>query len=174
MPVAAGPAALVTAAAASDRLSLSRERLREALRAAASSTSPDPSMDARTDGGGFLARLRHRWDSWRPLGLTGLAVARVANAVVRPMVARHPVRMAVGAALFGGLLAWSRPWRWILGSSLLAGLVPRLFARPAPGAPGSALIALLASWVMARSRRHNLSTESGSVARPRIRQGSSR
>jgi len=30
--------------------------------------------------------------------------------------------------VLGGLLAWSRPWRWALGSGVLAGMLPQVLA----------------------------------------------
>ena len=52
-----------------------------------------------------------------------------ANAVAKPMAQRHPVPLALAAVAFGGLLAYSRPWRWILKPALLAGLLAQLSAK---------------------------------------------
>jgi len=49
-----------------------------------------------------------------------------ARAALRPTAQRHPLGLMLGALLMGGLLVWSRPWRWLLGPALSAGWMPQL------------------------------------------------
>lgn len=114
--------------AAADRLVASRALLRAALLQREASDALAAAADAVDPDAPPLEKLWHRWRAWRPFGIAGVLAARTADAVVGPIVQRHPVRMTLGAALVGGLLVWSRPWRWTLGSALLAGWLPRLVA----------------------------------------------
>lgn len=130
---------------ASERLARSRDQLRLALRESATSPDGASSDDGHHPDDGLVARIQRQWRQWRPLGLFGVMAARAANAAVRPLVERNPLGMALGATLAGALIAWSRPWRWIVGSSVVASLLPRLFGRPAAGAAGNVWVALLSS-----------------------------
>jgi len=140
---------------ASDRLVASRALLRAALHervvAEAVASSVDP-VDADATP---LERLWHRWRAWRPFGLAGVLAARTADAVVNPMVQRHPVRMTLGAALLGGLLVWSRPWQWTLGSALLAGWLPRLVTHRRAATGGDAWLPLVSAIAAALVRRRD-------------------
>ena len=73
-----------------------------------------------------------------------LLVADVAKGIVQPMAQRHPLRLLAGAVLLGGLLAWSRPWRWVLTPALFAGLLPQLIAKVMGQMPPEAWLGLLA------------------------------
>lgn len=110
----------LSVATPSERLLLSRERLRLALRETAATAGQPES----------------RPGSWsRPKWLDGLndlpgvsAVMDALRVMVLPMAQRNPLGLVMGAVLLGGLLAWSRPWRWISTPALLAGLLPPLLA----------------------------------------------
>jgi hypothetical protein len=74
-----------------------------------------------------------------------LLAFNTAQAVVQPLAKTHPVALVTVAFVVGGLLAWRRPWRWILRPALFAGLLPQLLiaslksqAQQAP-APNEAL-----------------------------------
>lgn len=60
--------------------------------------------------------------------MAGVIAATTADAVLEPVAQRHPWRLVLGAAALGGLLAWSRPWRWVVVPALFAGLVPQLLS----------------------------------------------
>ena len=92
---------------ACERLTLSRDRLRSGLLVSAAAP-----VIAKT-----------------PLHLAGLLARDAVNAAVQPLAQRNPLGMVLGAALTGGLLVWSRPWRWLLTPALLATLLPQLLAR---------------------------------------------
>ena len=92
---------------ACERLTLSRDRLRTALRVSA--TAP---VSTKT-----------------PLHIAGLLAKDAVEAAVQPLADRNPLGLVLGAALAGGVLVWSRPWRWLITPALLATVLPQLAAR---------------------------------------------
>lgn len=118
-----------------ERLVLTRERLRLALQGAGSDkpnadSSGLPWLDslAAIPGAGALVATAARWWAQHRLSVATKAVSDAAKAVVQPLAQRHPLGLVLGALLLGGLLAWSRPWRWFLTPALFAGLLPRLLS----------------------------------------------
>ena len=121
-----------------DRLALSRERLRQAMHGPAAPASAEAGSSEDEPATGWLDRLRSipaaailidavvHWWARHPLHVATMVAAGAANAVVRPMAERHPWRLVLGAALVGGVIVWSRPWRWGLKPALFAGLLPQL------------------------------------------------
>jgi hypothetical protein len=105
-----------------DRLDASRRHLQRALR-----TTPHAPAGAGSGAGADLAAEALRgWWTRHPLRVGGEAVIEVANAVLRPVAQRHPLGLAAGAVLVGGLLAWSRPWRWVARPGLVTGVCQQL------------------------------------------------
>lgn len=149
--------------AAAERLALSRQRLRQALKdmdkAAATPSGARPVSGNRAFA--WLDRLhsipgadalRHWW-AGSPVRTVFQLVANTADMAVHPMAQRHPFGLVVGAAVVGVALAWSRPWRWILTPALLAGLLPRMLSQVVGGVPAAtwvSLLGVLASRVAAR------------------------
>lgn len=129
---------------AAQRLVHSRERMRVALRG--TPASPDAAAHSSIHwleslkalaGAGLVIEALSQWWAGHPLRVAGQGIASAAKAVIQPLAQRHPMALVLGAFAVGGLLAWSRPWRWPLGSGLLAGLLPQLLSRllqPAPAA----------------------------------------
>ncbi|MDO9093740.1 MAG: hypothetical protein Q8R98_09850 [Rubrivivax sp.] len=118
------------------RLLLSRQRLSQALHEAgldederkSSNTPPDWISSAGTLSGasGFvLGAVRHWWQRL-PLQHAGSLVNQTANAMARPVATKHPVALMAGAMALGAALVWTRPWRWLPGTALLATLAPTL------------------------------------------------
>jgi hypothetical protein len=126
--------------AAIARIELSRERLRLAMDpppAPAAPRTERPLLDrvlAWPLLHDVLESLRHWW-SVHPLRPVGAVAAEAVGAVARPVALRHPWLLVLGAAAVGGALAWGRPWRWLLRSTLFAGLVPQLASRVASSLP---------------------------------------
>ena len=167
-----------SAADASQRLALSRERLRQALRhlAAPNGASNSPNADASNVAwldrlnaipgiGVMLDALRSWWDQ-HPLRLASLVLAEAGEAVVQPLAQRHPMGLVVGAFLVGAGLAWSRPWRWILTPALFAGLIPHLVSKAVSQLPPSSWIDLLASLVQPQSPPLARSQQAAPVLKP--------
>ena len=131
-------AARTTEHSALVRLTLSRERLRQALgdastpRSESVNQSANQSTDARGDTPStasmahlLIEAMSNVW-SLLPLHDAADAAAGVARSALRPTAQRHPVGLVVGALLMGGLLVWSRPWRWLLRPVLAAAWMPQL------------------------------------------------
>ena len=88
-----------------------------------------------------------RWWGQHPLRLAVMVAAEASNAMVRPMARRNPLGLVLAALVAGGVLAWSRPWRWLLTPALLAGLVPQAFSRLMALVPPQSWMAVLTSLV---------------------------
>lgn len=84
--------------AACERLSQSRDRLRQAL-----SQGANPA-------GGAQVRL----------------LAKTAYGVVTTAAKNQPLALVMGTVLMGALLVRTRAWRWLPVSALFAGLMPQL------------------------------------------------
>lgn len=109
---------------ACERLALSRQRLQQALSAepatlaeATKECLEEPAADwldglKSIPGFGLAIEVAKAWCARHPYRLMALAVRDVANAAVLPTARCHPFGLVVGAFAVGGLLAWSRPWRW--------------------------------------------------------------
>ncbi|HEY8707822.1 MAG TPA: hypothetical protein VIM34_07465 [Burkholderiaceae bacterium] len=141
---------------ASDRLEMSRARLRAALTPPPASPSPqDPARGGVAAS--WLQRLKtlpvagpviHSvtgWWSQHPLRAWVALATGASKAAVEPIAQRKPYTLVLSAALFGAAFAWSRPWRWALKPVLFAGLAPQLASRVAAALPIESWIALLAS-----------------------------
>lgn len=156
-PAAAPPegarSALVVSPA--ERLALSRERLRRAMRpqrAAGGAAARGPSSPGAWLGalkahpvGAILFDAVARWWSQHPMRLAGMVAANATSAVVRPVAQRHPLTLVLGALVVGGLMVWSRPWRWLVTPALLAGLVPQIFSKAMAMVPPQSWMAVLAA-----------------------------
>lgn len=154
VPSRAAAAPLMTAA---ERLAHSRERLRQAMRG--TSAAPGAAKDPNVAGSATIwleilklnpaARIViaavSAWWAQHPLHVAGTAAAATAKAAVQPMADRHPLGLVLGALMLGGLLAWSRPWRWALKPALFAGLVPQLVSQALAQAPIQSWLAAFAA-----------------------------
>ena len=107
----------------SEKVTLSRERMRRVL------------ADR-----GSVAHLREN-----PLFVAGDFAKEAVETAIHPFAQRNPLSLVAGAALAGGLLAWSRPWRWLLTpvvASMLPVLVTKVVRAAPPGVWTKALTAL--------------------------------
>lgn len=122
-----------------ERLAASRESIRHALLKAKAPADPraerapqEPGWlgtlgDALSDlpAAAIAVRWLRRWWAGHPWRTT-FEFARDAGAeLAGPLAKRHPWWLLVGAFVGGMLLTRARPWRWISGGALLAGLLPR-------------------------------------------------
>ena len=123
----------------SERLALSRERMRLALQGRPSPRSGEtPGVRAAGFSTAWLDALRSLpiagvvidavsgWWAQHPLRMAVVIGSSAAKAVAEPIAQRNPLGLVLGAALLGGVVVWSRPWRWLLKPALFAGLMPQL------------------------------------------------
>lgn len=139
----------------SERLTLSRERLRLAMRDSAAPASHAPGARIGGTGPSWLDNLKsipaagividaaRSWWTEHPWRVAGLLAGETVKTVVRPLAQRHPVGLVVGAVLLGGALAWTRPWRLVFTSSLLAGLLPQLLSKTVARIPAQSWMTLM-------------------------------
>lgn len=127
----------------------SRQKLRAAMQ-----RQPHPSQDKATAAGTAaraatnldwrqavpgnhrLASILNQW--WwarHPLRIAAQLAAATAVVVLRPVARRHPRTLLVGVAVMGGLLMWSRPWRWLLKPALFTEWLPQLAAKALANKP---------------------------------------
>jgi hypothetical protein len=72
---------------------------------------------------------------------TVLRVAESAgNQSLRPIAQSNPLALVGVAAVGGALLMWTKPWRSLAGSALLAGMLPQLGARLVSQIPIASLL----------------------------------
>jgi len=120
---------------ASERLALSRQRLRQAMMGPAPAAGrgegrPIAWLDElkAVPGADILIALAQNWWSRHPMRAVAQVAMDAVGSLVRPWARQHPLGLVMGATAIGGLLAWGRPWRWISSSALLAGVLPQLLA----------------------------------------------
>ena len=142
------------ASTATERLEQSRARLRQALRGRPSGTEsppqPTPAWRVYLQSIPVLTVLVEAVSSWwmqHPLRVASTLVVDTTRAVVQPLARRNPMGLVVGALLVGGLLAWSRPWRWVLKPALFAGLWSQLLSKGIAHVPLESWLAALGSLV---------------------------
>ncbi len=115
---------------ASERLTLSRERIRQALFESAAAP--------------------HERDN--PLVVAGTFAKEAVETAVQPFAQRNPLGLVAGAALVGGLLAWSRPWRWLL-TPVVVSMLPVLVAKVVRAAPAGTWMKALTALTRPRQRQ---------------------
>ena len=144
-----------------DRLSESRARLRGALQVIA---KPPPRASQGVAGSLFgatgtawmdsiksapgvsiIVEAVSSWWMRHPLRLASMVASDAARAVIQPVAQKNPVALVLVALVVGGLLAWSRPWRWIARPALLAGLLPQVLSKVIAHAPASSWVTVLGS-----------------------------
>jgi len=116
------------------RLAQSRERLRQALHGTPAAER-SPRVPAQRwsklralPAANVIVDAVQAWWALHPLNATVRAVSSTAIDVVHPVARRHPLLAVLGAFMLGGLLVWSRPWRWALKPALFAGLLPHVLS----------------------------------------------
>jgi hypothetical protein len=80
-------------------------------------------------GGDVIIHALNIWWAKQPLRAVAMAAADAANAVLQPVAKRHSLALIVGAFALGGVLAWSRPWRWVSKPVVLSGLLAPLLSK---------------------------------------------
>jgi len=145
-----------TESAALARLTLTRERLRQAM------TPPprEPGHDDQAGLGGMAAGLLERarnlpgvellvgvlesWWARHPLRTVGVVAAEASRKFARPVAEREPFALLFGAMAVGALLVLLKPWR-LMRRALFAGLLPALLFRVVRQLPIDAWLKLYGS-----------------------------
>jgi hypothetical protein len=157
----AGPPQSV--ASATERLAASRQRLQIALAQTVEANRPRPESAAHASpawmdelkaipGVGIVVQALSAWWAKYPLNTASVMAFDAANAVAKPLASRHPVLLVAGAVLVGGMLAYSRPWRWILKPALFAGLMAQLSAKMVSQVPLQSWMSLLTAMAQGRAQ----------------------
>jgi hypothetical protein len=136
-------------AEASQRLVQSRAGLRRALRDQVRSSESLAGSLNHTAVLAWMAGLRQMpgtdvvvqalktWWLQQPLRSASITAWDSAKAALQPIAQRHPAALIAAAIAVGGVLAVTRPWRWVFQPTLLAAVLPHivnsvLAVRPAP------------------------------------------
>ena len=158
--------------AATARIELSRERLRLAM-------NPPPEPAAPRTERPVVDRLLawpilhdvldsvRQWWSSHPMRPVGLMASEATAAVVTPVAQRHPWLLMLGAAAVGAALVSARPWRWLLRSTLLAGLVPQVASRVARSLPIESWMTTVSAMMSAQPARRAQGQNAAQPATPR-------
>jgi hypothetical protein len=126
----------------SARIELTRARLRLAM------MPPDRAHAARPAASfmsaahlkelpviGTIIEAIQSWWFNHPMRPVASVAVEASNAVVQPLAQRNPFALVAGAAALGALFVWSKPWRWLFGPALFAGLVPQVASRVVSNLP---------------------------------------
>lgn len=140
-----------SATLACERLTRSRENLRQALRASKAAAAPGTTSLRWLDGlkvlPGFdvvLTALRAWW-AQQPLRNASLGLSESAKTALLPLARRAPLTLVLCAVAAGGLFVWLRPWRWLTAPTVLAGLMPQVLGKMVANVPMQSWLAGLAS-----------------------------
>lgn len=143
-----------------ERLMLSRERLRGALREIA--PPPDAAGDHEPSvlvtalmaipGVRLVVESIRSWWSQHPLHMATMVAGNTARSVMAPIARNKPFALIAAAVAVGGLLYWIKPWRGLLKPALLAGLVPHLVARAMDHVPLEAWMSAASTFASERMR----------------------
>ena len=144
-----------------DRLAESRARLRHAMQVLAkppqrASSSGSGSLFGATGtawldslksapGVSIIVEAVSSWWMRHPLRLASGVAIDAARAVLQPVAQKNPAALVLGALVFGAVVAWTRPWRWIARPALLAGLFPQVLSKVIAHAPVSSWMSVLSS-----------------------------
>ena len=126
----------------SERLALSRERMRQSLQGRPAHRTGE-AAGAHAAGGSlpWLASLKalpfasvivdalSGWWAQHPLRIAVVVGTGAAKALAQPIAERNPLGLVLGTAVLGAVVVWSRPWRWLLKPALFAGLLPQLLTQ---------------------------------------------
>ena len=143
-----------------ERLTLSRERLRGALREiapppdAAGDHEPSVLMTAlmAIPGVRLVVDSVRSWWSQHPLHMATMVAGNTARSAMAPIARNKPFALIAAAVAVGGLLYWIKPWRGLLKPALLAGLVPHLVARAMDHVPLDAWMSAASAFASERMR----------------------
>ena len=129
---------VTTGTPAAERLEKSRALLRDAMRDKSNDRPPlhehklAPKWLTSLISIPVVPVLTEALNSWwgqHPLRVASLLATNTTRAVMQPLAQRNPLGLALGALALGALVAWARPWRWILKRAMFAGLASQLLSK---------------------------------------------
>jgi hypothetical protein len=137
---------------ASQRLVQSRAGLRRALRDQTHASDSNRGSLGQNDvlalltgmrdmpGADVIVQALKTWWMQHPLRAASAIAWDSAKAALQPVVKRHPVALMAAAVAVGGVLAMTRPWRWVFKPALFAAVLPQILssilaAQPPPPPP---------------------------------------
>src|SRR5205823_6123596 len=150
---------------AAERLAASRERMREWMlhadgrhearrrNEAAYAAGEKPAWMDRLRTAPVIGVIMDAASAWwrnHPLHPAASLAHGLVRDAVAPMARRHPIATIAGAFLFGAALVRLRPWRWLAGSALLAGLGSQIITRVVASVPIETPFEALASFTQRR------------------------
>jgi hypothetical protein len=108
---------------------------------------------------GIVIGSLKEWWSRHALRPAMQVAVEASRAIMTPLAQHHPFVVVLSAGAAGAALVWSRPWRWIFSSALLAGLVPQLASRVIARLPLQTWTAMLGAALSgSRSNRFDKAT----------------
>lgn len=154
---------------ATARLALTRERLRLAMMPAPHAQASRPLRSFFTATRlkdfpviGTIIEALQAWWLNHPIRPVASVAIEASNTLVEPLARSNPFALVAGAAALGALFVWSRPWRWLFGPALFAGLVPQLASRLVSNLPIESWMTMLGT-ALAQAPR---SARDASVSKP--------
>ncbi len=141
------------------RLALSRSRLSlalhelhaEQIKAAAQHSARPAWWEAlrAEPGTRLLLDTLTAWWVQQPWHQSTFLLAASAKQLLRPLAQRNPIALVLAAMAVGGALVLLKPWRWISGSALVAGLLPPIMVRIFQKLQPLTWTQVLSSWIQA-------------------------
>jgi hypothetical protein len=138
------------------RLAASRTQLRLALRGPVAPAAAEAAGPTWWSGLLDVPAVRvlrdavRNWWKQHPWHMAGNAAATAVGVALQPVARRHPWALVAAAALAGGLIAASRPWRWRAHLAAGgAGAFPRLLNDVLATLPVASWLVMLAALAQA-------------------------
>jgi hypothetical protein len=132
------------------RIGLTRERLRLAMLPPQRTHEAKPAASLPVIG--TIVEAIQSWWFNHPMRPVASVAVEASNAVVQPLAQRNPLALVAGAAALGALFVWSKPWRWLFGPALFAGLVPQVASRVVSNLPIESWMTMLGTALSQRPR----------------------
>ncbi|MCE9661648.1 MAG: hypothetical protein K8R60_24230 [Burkholderiales bacterium] len=147
-------------ASATQRLEASRARLRSALMTIAHPPAKPSLLDdlklgtfgtqifdrlKALPGAALALEILEHWWAEHPLHAAGALAEQASRRYIGPFAKKNPLAIIVGGVVLGVLLAFSKPWRWLLRPALFAGLLPQLASQTLKRLPLDSWLRMLSS-----------------------------
>jgi hypothetical protein len=160
----APPGSAVAVVDAVQRLQLSRQRLRLAMRPAAADRGARSAGLGAGQPPAWLALLRanpagrlvadaiESWWAQNPLRLAAVLLGEGASCLVAPAARRHPWALVLGGLVLGAAVVKLRPWRWIVRPAVLVGMASSMASGVIARLPAQSWLAIIAALTRSTQR----------------------